>query len=45
MLAHQLPHLPLFVEFWAELDGIFAWLDGQLRGTPLPRAELGHLDP
>ena len=45
MLAHQLPHLPPFAEFWAELDGVFAWLEGQRRAAALPRAELGNLDP
>lgn len=28
MLAHQLPALPPFIEFWGELPGIFAWLQG-----------------
>jgi len=28
MLAHQLPALPPFMEFWKELSGIFAWLQG-----------------
>ncbi len=28
MLAHQLPALPPFIEFWKELPGIFAWLKG-----------------
>ncbi len=45
MLAHQLPHLPPFQDFWNELDELFAWLhDGQ--PTPvLPRAQFGNLDP
>lgn len=44
MLAHQLPLLPPFAEFWGELDSVFAWLAG--RGLPpLARAELGDLDP
>jgi len=45
MLAHQLPHLPPFSEFWGELDGVFAWLQGARQAAPLPRAELGNLDP
>ncbi|HMQ27092.1 MAG TPA: nucleotidyl transferase AbiEii/AbiGii toxin family protein [Acidimicrobiales bacterium] len=28
MLGHQLPYLPPFEEFWAELDELFAWLGG-----------------
>jgi hypothetical protein len=44
MLAHQLPHLPPFAEFWAALDGLFAWLGGAPPARPLPRAELGQLD-
>lgn len=28
MLGHQLPHLPSFDEFWAQLDDVFAWLAG-----------------
>lgn len=28
MLAHQLPALPPFFEFWKELPGIFVWLHG-----------------
>ena len=28
MLGHQLPYLPAFETFWAELDNVFAWLDG-----------------
>ncbi|MEX1264463.1 MAG: nucleotidyl transferase AbiEii/AbiGii toxin family protein [Actinomycetota bacterium] len=41
MLDHQLPHLPPVREFWAALDDVFAWLGGQIRPAPLPRAELG----
>ncbi len=45
MLAHQLPHLPPFGEFWAALDDLFAWVRG-VRAIPiLRRAELGDLDP
>lgn len=32
MLGHQLPALPPFEQFWAELPGLFAWLEG--RGEP-----------
>jgi len=45
MLAHQLPHLPPFAEFWEALDDVFSWLQGQLRPPALPRAERGDLDP
>ncbi len=30
MLGHQLPFLPPFEDFWAELDGVFEWLGGGL---------------
>ncbi len=30
MLAHQLPHLPPFEQFWATLDDVFGWLCGTL---------------
>jgi predicted nucleotidyltransferase component of viral defense system len=30
MLGHQLPHLPPFAAFWAELDEVFEWLDGKV---------------
>lgn len=29
MLAHQLPALPPFDEFWSELPNLFKWLDGE----------------
>lgn len=45
MLAHQLPHLPPFSEFWTELDSVFEWLRGRRRARPLARAEQGDLDP
>jgi hypothetical protein len=45
MLAHQLPHLPPFAEFWAALDEVFSWLGGELTAPVLPRAELGGADP
>jgi len=44
MLAHQLPHLPPFAEFWAALDDLFSWLAGAPAAPALPRAELGQLD-
>lgn len=28
MLGHQLPALPPFASFWAEVPGLFAWLEG-----------------
>lgn len=50
MLAHQLPHLPPFAEFWAQLGEVFTWLAGPVPGIPpappLPRAALElNLDP
>ena len=30
MLGHQLPFLPPFVDFWTELDAVFAWLGGDV---------------
>ncbi|HEY2934403.1 MAG TPA: nucleotidyl transferase AbiEii/AbiGii toxin family protein [Acidobacteriota bacterium] len=35
MLAHQLPFLPPFEQFWAELPNIFAWLHGAIRPAPV----------
>ena len=46
MLAHQLPELPPFEQFWSGLDELFAWLAGTTAAVLLPRAELGNnLDP
>lgn len=45
MLAHQLPHLPPFAQFWDTLDDVFAWLHGARPAPALPRAEFGDLDP
>jgi predicted nucleotidyltransferase component of viral defense system len=46
MLGHQLPSpLPPFASFWSTLEDVFLWLAGRLRVAPLPRAELGDLDP
>jgi predicted nucleotidyltransferase component of viral defense system len=44
MLAHQLPHLPPFVEFWAALDEVLAWVGSERTIPTLRRAELGDLD-
>jgi predicted nucleotidyltransferase component of viral defense system len=44
MLAHQLPFLPPFDEFWGELDSVFGWLHGPGRPAALARAEVGDLD-
>lgn len=30
MLGHQLPYLPPFETFWAELDDVFGWLEGRV---------------
>ena len=40
MLGHQLPRpLPLFAEFWNELDPFFGWLSGERPRRELRRAE------
>lgn len=40
MLGHQLPSpLAPFSVFWDALDGVFAWLSGEVRAPALPRAE------
>lgn len=39
MLAHQLPVLPPFDQFWQELPQVFAWLSGdaaKIETTPYP---------
>ncbi len=36
MLAHQLPTLPPFDEFWNELPNLFGWLEGSYAPKPLP---------
>jgi len=36
MLGHQLPALPPFEQFWAELERLFTWLDGNLLAEDLP---------
>ena len=44
MLGHQLPVLPAFEDFWAELDSVFAWLDGTLAVPTLdPIPDRGEL--
>ena len=46
MLRHQLPELPPFESFWAELRDVFAWLDrGILRPSlgPAPSQGAGQL--
>jgi predicted nucleotidyltransferase component of viral defense system len=45
MLAHQLPHLPPFQDFWDGLGELFVWLRQDVAMPALPRAELGNLDP
>ena len=41
MLGHQLPFLPPFEEFWAELDRLFAWLGGTLTVPALSPMPVG----
>ena len=36
MLAHQLPELPPFEEFWSELPNLFNWLNGGDQPAALP---------
>ena len=45
MLAHQLPALPPFKQFWNGLEELFGWLEQTVVLPTLARAELGHLDP
>lgn len=40
MLAHQLPVLPTFEQFWEELPHLFDWLNGTLKEVVLPAAPL-----
>jgi predicted nucleotidyltransferase component of viral defense system len=44
MLAHQLPHLPPFADFWGALGGVFDWLQAPaaVSTSPMRRAELGR---
>ncbi|TAK36084.1 MAG: WYL domain-containing protein [Chloroflexota bacterium] len=36
MLAHQLPALPPYDDFWKELPSLFAWLEGRMAAVELP---------
>lgn len=36
MLAHQLPALPPYEQFWAELPALFDWLEGRSQPAALP---------
>jgi len=36
MLAHQLPVLPPFEQFWQELPGLFEWLHGRVEKAVQP---------
>jgi predicted nucleotidyltransferase component of viral defense system len=45
MLAHQLPHLTPFDDFWNQLETLFAWLHEEVRLPRLPRAAFGDLNP
>lgn len=40
MLAHQLPQLPPFEQFWIELADVFEWLEARIALPLLPRAEI-----
>jgi predicted nucleotidyltransferase component of viral defense system len=44
MLAHQLPALPPFAQFWDELVNLFAWLEGAAVALPLPPLAAGSDD-
>jgi hypothetical protein len=41
MLAHQLPSLPRFEDFWSELESFFAWLSGTAKIAEGPQYKLG----
>ena len=36
MLAHQLPALPPYEQFWGELPALFEWLENRTTPVPLP---------
>lgn len=40
MLAHQLPALPPFEAYWAELADLFAWLEGRFAEPELATAQV-----
>ena len=40
MLAHQLPQMPPFEQFWVELADVFEWLDARIALPLLPRLEI-----
>ena len=40
MLAHQLPALPPFEAYWAELADLFAWLEGKFAEPELATAQV-----
>ena len=42
MLAHQLPALPPFEDFWQELPHLFTWLDGKLAPEELPSISMAE---
>ena len=47
MLAHQLPQLPPFQGFWAELPNLFDWLEGRIAVpalAPVPATEATDKD-
>lgn len=45
MLAHQLPHLPPFDDFWGALRDTFTWLRGELRPGALPTIDESAREP
>ncbi|MHB8512653.1 MAG: nucleotidyl transferase AbiEii/AbiGii toxin family protein [Actinomycetota bacterium] len=48
MLAHQLPHLPPFEDFWGALENVFGWLHENVPMRALPRIDTAtseELDP
>ncbi|MEX2131371.1 MAG: nucleotidyl transferase AbiEii/AbiGii toxin family protein, partial [Pseudohongiellaceae bacterium] len=45
MLGHQLPELPSFDVFWAELPGFFDWLSAATVTQPLPVLRIASAGP
>lgn len=43
MLAHQLPVLPPFEQFWQELPGLFDWLHGVLEKIAKPAIQVAQV--